>query len=313
MPDAAAVQFDRQAGVLTILQGLKPDLVIDASGPFQAYGDEPYRLAEACIAQGISYLDLADGADFVAGINRLDGAARSNGVFVLSGCSTFPAVSGAILRELAGSWDEVTACLSFLAPSPKVAMGANVISAILSYAGERLRNGDTGLATGMRGGIRPAGAVPLGPLTGLAVDVPDLAVLSGPWPGLGHVRAFVATRPQVMLHLLRALAWARSKRLLPPPGRLAPLVSWSQAAFNWGEHRGGIMFEASGRKHGEAVSARFDLIADADEGPYIPVLAAVCVVKACVAGKAPAPGARSCERQVMFSELSPLLAARGMQ
>jgi hypothetical protein len=313
LPPDTAIAFDRQADNAGLLQRLKPQLVIDASGPFQAYGNDPYKLAETCINCGINYLDLADATGFVAGIDALDEEARKAGVFVLSGCSTYPAVSGAIVRRVSDGWGTLEACHSILSPSPKVAMGRNVIEAILSYAGERLEpDGSAGLVSARPGVIRPAGAVPIGPLTGVAVDVPDRAILQRAYPDLREIKAFVATRPQIMLQALRLIAWARSKRLLPGLGFVAPLVSWGQSVFNWGEHRGGMAIEMAGIKDGKPVSCRFDLIAEADKGPYIPVLAAVCVVRRCLAGSPPEPGARSAHAMVSFDELEPLLAARRM-
>ncbi|MDX1716726.1 MAG: DUF4166 domain-containing protein [Anderseniella sp.] len=313
LPQEAVVVFDRPADNAKLLARLKPQLLIDVSGPFQAYGDKPYQLAEACISCGINYLDLADATGFVAGIDALDERARKAGVFVLSGCSTYPAVSGAVVRHVSEGWDKLEACNSMLGPSPKVAMGRNVIEAILSYAGERLEpDGSTGLMTARPGIIRPAGVVPIGPLTGVAVDVPDRAVLQRAYPDLREVGAFVATRPQVMLHMLRLVAWLRSKRLLPRLGKLAALVSWGQGAFNWGEHRGGMAMEMIGIKAGMPVSCRFDLIAEGHDGPYIPVLAALCIVRDCLARRAPEAGARSALGAVSFASLEPLLAARRM-
>jgi hypothetical protein len=205
LPPDTAIAFDRQADNAGLLQRLKPQLVIDASGPFQAYGNDPYKLAETCINCGINYLDLADATGFVAGIDALDEEARKAGVFVLSGCSTYPAVSGAIVRRVSDGWGTLEACHSILSPSPKVAMGRNVIEAILSYAGERLEpDGSAGLVSARPGVIRPAGAVPIGPLTGVAVDVPDRAILQRAYPDLREIKAFVATRPQVMLQFIAA-------------------------------------------------------------------------------------------------------------
>ena len=39
-----------------------PDLVVDASGPFQDYGDDAYGVIRACIAARTDYVDFADGA-----------------------------------------------------------------------------------------------------------------------------------------------------------------------------------------------------------------------------------------------------------
>jgi saccharopine dehydrogenase-like NADP-dependent oxidoreductase len=60
--------FDRNGDLTKQLESLRPDILVDASGPFQAYGKERYRVIEACIGQGVNYLDLADGSDFVAGV-----------------------------------------------------------------------------------------------------------------------------------------------------------------------------------------------------------------------------------------------------
>ncbi len=46
-------RFDRERDLTAQLPLLKPDLVVDASGPFQSYGKQRYKLIEACIAQGI--------------------------------------------------------------------------------------------------------------------------------------------------------------------------------------------------------------------------------------------------------------------
>ena len=81
--------FDRDGDPDAQLAALAPDIVVDASGPFQSYGD-PYRLVRAAIARGICYLDLADGSDFVSGIARFDTEAKARGVFVISGVSSFP-------------------------------------------------------------------------------------------------------------------------------------------------------------------------------------------------------------------------------
>ena len=75
--DRSALALDRDGADLgDVLARAAPDIVVDASGPFQAYGEAPYRLVEACIGLGIDYLDLADGSGFVAGIGRFEEAAR---------------------------------------------------------------------------------------------------------------------------------------------------------------------------------------------------------------------------------------------
>ena len=73
-------------------------LLINATGPYQA---QDYSLARACIAAGVHYLDLADARAFVTGITALDAEARSAGVLVVSGASTVPGLSGAVVDAYA--------------------------------------------------------------------------------------------------------------------------------------------------------------------------------------------------------------------
>jgi len=81
------LELDR-SGDLAPLWRISPNVVVDAAGPFHAYGNDPYGLAKACISHAVHYLDLADDAAFCAGIGVLDETAKAAGVFVLSGVSS---------------------------------------------------------------------------------------------------------------------------------------------------------------------------------------------------------------------------------
>src|SRR5215470_16238255 len=48
--------FDRDGDVAQQLREIAPDIVVDVSGPWQAYGADPYRLVKAALAFGINYL-----------------------------------------------------------------------------------------------------------------------------------------------------------------------------------------------------------------------------------------------------------------
>ncbi|MBV8394346.1 MAG: saccharopine dehydrogenase NADP-binding domain-containing protein, partial [Alphaproteobacteria bacterium] len=126
--------FDRDGDIAAQLTALKPDLLVDASGPFQAYGPRPYRVVEACIASGVNYLDLADGSDFVAGVPILDSVARAVGVFALSGVSSFPVLTAAVVRRLSVDLTHIDSIKGGIAPSPYAGVGENVIRAIAGYA-----------------------------------------------------------------------------------------------------------------------------------------------------------------------------------
>jgi NAD(P)-dependent dehydrogenase (short-subunit alcohol dehydrogenase family) len=84
------------------LQTLAPDLVIHCAGPFQG---QDYRVALASLACPAHYLDLADGRDFVSGFVAAVGpAAQAAQRFAITGASTLPALSSAIIDSLSGSF-----------------------------------------------------------------------------------------------------------------------------------------------------------------------------------------------------------------
>ncbi len=97
-------------------------------------------MVEAAIALRANYLDLADGADFVEGIARFDAAAKTAGVYVLSGVSSFPVLTAAVVRKLAEGTSGIESITGGIAPSPYAGVGLNVIRAIASYAGKPVRD-----------------------------------------------------------------------------------------------------------------------------------------------------------------------------
>ena len=144
--------FDREGDLAASFEALKPDVIVDATGPFQNYSGDPYRLVRAAVERGLPYLDLADGAAFVAGIVQFDAAAKARGIAVLSGVSSFPVLTAAVVRHLSADGLKVESVTGGIAPSPYAGVGENVICAIATYAGKPvmlLRDGQRASGTGL--------------------------------------------------------------------------------------------------------------------------------------------------------------------
>src|SRR5204862_2950609 len=63
----------------------------------------------------------------------------------------------------------------------------------------------------------------------------------------------------------------------------------------FGSDRGGMVVEAVGvDADGVAIRASWSLVATTGDGPVIPTLPALAVLRALAAGRVPAPGARAC-------------------
>ena len=321
LPGAAyeAARFDRGGDLEAQLVALAPDLVVDASGPFQAYGDDPYRLVRAAIAHGASYLDLADGAEFVQGVAAFDTAARAAGVFALSGVSSFPVLTLAVVRALAGDLERLDSVEGGIAPSPYAGVGENVIRAIAAYAGKpvALRRGGRdavghGMAESRRYVIRPPGHIPLPSIRFSLVDVPDLRVLPSLWPDLAEVWMGAGPVPEILHRMLNGLAHLVRWRLLPSLVPFAGLFHRAVNIVRWGEHRGGMYVEVRGARGAAPVVRSWHMVAEGDDGPLIPSMAAEAIARRTLAGKPPAPGARPATAELDLAAYDRLFAGRAI-
>lgn len=299
-----------------VLQAERPDLVVDASGPFQDYGDRQYNVVEACIALRIDYLDFADAADFVFGVARFDAAARAAGVFVLSGVSSFPVLTAAVLREMAQRMTLVSVD-GGIAPSPYAGIGLNVMRAVVGYAGAPVklqRDGapghGLGLAETRRFTIAVPGRLPLRNLHFSLVEVPDLQVIPPEHPSLTDIWMGAGPVPEVLHRVLNLLARARARFKLPSLEPLSPLFYRVLNLMKFGDHRGGMYVRARGLHDGMETTLSWHLLAEGDDGPYIPSMAIEAVVRKLLAGTRPADGARPATHALELSDYQTLFAGR---
>jgi len=313
---AVPLLFDREREIEPQLRDIAPDVIVDASGPFQAYGADPYRVVEAALALGINYLDLADGSGFVAGIARFDGEARSRGLFVLAGVSSFPVLTAAVIRRLAEGMSRLDTVLGGIAPSPHANVGRNVIAAIAGYAGTPVKLRRDGrdavgyaLIESARYTIAPPGHIPLAPIRFSLVDVPDLQVLPQLWPSLKSVWLGAGPLPAIWHRALSAFALAVRWKLVPSLSPLAGAMHRAMNRLTFGEHRGGMFVAVTGAApDGTRIARSWHMLAEGDDGPLIPSMAAEAIIRRCLAGLAPAPGARPAVTELDLADYEALFA-----
>lgn len=310
--------FDRNGDLKAQIRAAAPDVIVDASGPFQAYGDDPYRVVRAAIACGVDYMDLADGSGFVHGIGQFDAAAKARGVYVLSGVSSFPVLTAAVVRHLSHDMVRVETITGGIAPSPYAGVGMNVIRAIAGYAGQRtalIRDGQPtmgfALTEAMRFTITPPGRLPLRNIRFSLVDVPDLQVLPALWPGLQSIWMGAGPVPEILHRALNGLSWLVRLRLLPSLSPFAGLFYRVMNVVRWGEHRGGMFVAVRGAGAGDKVVERsWHLLAEGDDGPLIPSMAVEAIVRHGLAGRRPQAGARPATNDLELRDCDALFARR---
>ncbi len=318
-----ALRFDRSTKIAEQLRDIAPDWVVDASGPFQAYGEQSYQVIEACIAARIHYLDLADGSFFVKGVAQFDQAAKSAGVFVLSGVSSFPVLSAAVVRRLSRDDDgigftEIHSICAGIAPSPYAGVGLNVVKAVAGYAGQAVvikRAGAWAHAYPFTESrhfvIAVPGHVPLRRLRFSLVDVPDLVLLAERAPQVHEVWVGAAPVPAVLHRLLNALAWLVRWRLLPSLRAFSGLIDWCSNNVRWGEHRGGMFVQMRGVDHDDnAMTREWHMVAEGADGPLIPAMAVEAIVRRALGGVLPPLGARAALEEIELSDYEILFLKR---
>lgn len=272
------------------------DLVIDAAGPFQ---DSMATLVEAAIGARVDYLDLADGREWVVGFaERFDAAAREAGVALVSGASSIPALSHAVLDRLVEGWREVESIRIGIFPGNRAPRGQSVVEAILSYAGQPVRvfrDGAWGEQWGW-GGLHRVDAGPAGKRWASVCDTPEQELLVARYRPTRSAEFFAGMELSV-LHLGLTLlslpvrwGWIGSLR---PWAR--PLLRVAQWLLPFGSDKGAMLIEARGiGSTGNLARAEWRLNAEANRGPYVPVLAAVAMARRWRDGKKPAAGACVC-------------------
>jgi hypothetical protein len=277
------------------IAALSPSVTINASGPFQ---DQGYALARACIGAHSHYVDLADASAFVTGISQLDTAARAANVCVISGASSVPGLSSAVVTSYADKFallDEIEIGIS---PGDSFDPGVATGASILAQAGKPhsyLKAGRPENAHGWQG-LHRHHFPDLGARWMSDVDVPDLVLMPQHFPALQSVR-FRAGVEVGLVHLgVWSLSWLVRAGLIRDLGSLSASLLRAKRTLRFlGSDRGGMYVMLRGRDgDGTARELRWHLIAGSGDGPYVPGIASVILAKRLVASNGPAPGARPC-------------------
>jgi hypothetical protein len=289
----------------------EPQVVINTIGPFQT---ADYRVAQACIEGGAHYIDLADSHQFVLGIAQLDEAARAKGVAIITGASTVPALSGAVVQE-AGLIP--TAIRIGISPGNNAPRGQSLVEAILRQAGKPLPVLRAGAWTEVPGWgdmhrrrIRIDRDQTLGKRWLSACDAPDLILLPKLYPTLKIVEFYAGLE----LSLLHVGLWLLSLPVRAGLVRsLAPLsrpLRWIADCLHWmGSDRGGMLVDLDGRDAASVpTSYRWRLIAENGKGPFIPAAPAVALVRRLARGEKLVPGAYPCLGILSVGEILSVVA-----
>jgi len=291
------------------LQALLPDLVIHCVGPFQ---NQDYRVAQAALAAQAHYIDLADGREFVVRFApALQGLAQRHDRVAISGASTLPALSSAVIDALAESMCSVESIEVAIAPGQRAARGVATLAAVFSYLGRPTRVWRAG--TWQRAwGWMDLRRIPMdvGDRWGAVCDVPDLTLFPARYPGVRRVDFHAALEFKLQHAALWALAGLRRLGLPLPVERWAiGMNRWAGLFDPFAGPWGGMRVSVVGRDRSDAQIRRtWQLCAPAQDGPEIPCMAAILLARQIAGGRAPRTGAYACMGLLSLADFAPLFA-----
>ena len=302
------VKIDRNRPVAPDIRGLGVSAVVDAAGPFQ---NSSYALVEAAIAAGAHYIDLCDARGFAKGISAFDEAAKACGVAVLTGASSTPGLSNALMRVLASGWPSIDRISVAILPGNQAPRGRSVMQAILNWVGEPVRVFDDGRWQEQPGwsGSRKVSLGALGWRNAALAETPDLDVLVEDFKPRISARFHAGLELGLMHHGLRFAGWLRRWRLLPRLDRLTGLFQLlARPLAPFGTDAGGMVVEVEGIDAGGfAVRGVARLVARNGHGPIIPSLASVALLKRIAEGHLVFRGADHAGHHVEIGEIMGLV------
>ncbi|WP_313915997.1 saccharopine dehydrogenase NADP-binding domain-containing protein [Tahibacter sp.] len=288
--DAHTPDFSR------VLQQHRPDLVINCAGPFQG---QDYTVARWCIEAGAHYVDLADGRDYVGGFGAaLDALARQHERLAVTGASSVPGLSGAVVDAHRAAFASLDAIDIGISPGNRTERGLATVAAILSYVGKPLpwrRNGAPMPVFGWQRLQRRRYADPVGARWLAACDVPDLDLFPARY-GLKAL-SFRAGLELKGLHFgLWLLSWlARAGVLRNLPSHATALKRASEWFLRAGTDSGAMHVELSGlNSSGNPHRVHWEIIAADGDGPQIPATASVVIAGKLARGELGTRGAIPC-------------------
>ena len=295
--DLGAPEFASQLAALT------PDVVVHTVGQFQG---QEYRVVQAALACGANYVDLADGRDFVAGFAAAnDAAARQAGRVAISGASTLPALSSAVLDALIRDGFEPESIEVAIAPGQRAPRGVATLRAVFSYLGKPVRVWEAGRWV-ERTGWRSLSRVKLafGSRWGAVCDVPDLALFPERYSGVKTVRFHAALEFGVQHLALAGLATLIRWGVPVPVTRWCVGLDRLASVFDrLGGEWGGMCVSGEGmNRQGSRVRRTWQLTAPAMDGPEIPCMAAIALVRRLANGEGFEAGARACVGMLTLEE-----------
>jgi len=295
----ATLNVHQPGSLMSTLAEFKPDVVVHTAGPFQ---ESSYDVAKTCAEARVNYLDLADDRSYVCNFSSLDSLAKKNGVALIGGCSTTPAVTTSVIDAFAHEFDELLDVEIALSPGNKLPRGIATISSVVSYCGKpftTLQDGIMRTVIGWRG-MKEIVFPGVGPRLLSYCNVPDLELLPARYPTLRTVQFRAGMELRVFGYALYLLSVAAPRVDFTRFAR--PIMAMSTWFQSLGTDDGGMRVDMRGRQaDGSHKQVTWSMFAGDGHGPNTPIIPTSVLARLAVQGKL-RPGARTSMGEVTLAQ-----------
>jgi saccharopine dehydrogenase-like NADP-dependent oxidoreductase len=298
------------------MKQVSPDVVIHTGGPFQG---QKYTVLTVCAQIGSHCIDLADDRQFVCGVNVLDDKAKENDVLLVSGASSVPGLSSAVVEHYQSQFCIINSLDIAIAPGNKAPRGEATVAGILSYTGRPFkvyRQGNWHKVFGWMDARKVDFSGIVGKRWLANVDVPDLTLFPTRYKVTDSV-TFQAGLELPLLHLsMVGMAFLAKKGLVGNWSNLTkPIVQASNLFLPFGTDNGAMRVVISGVDlEGRPRIVKWTLFAPNGVGPNIPILSAIIVAKKLLLGDSLADkrGAMACIDLFKLADFLPYFEQLGI-
>jgi len=291
----AIVLDHRDNGFSDQLKSLGTTVLVHTAGPFQ---DQDYQVARACIVAQCHYLDIADGRRYVTSIRTLNTEAKARDVLIVSGASSLPALSSAVVDQYRPQFSRLNTIEHAISSGAKPP-GIATMQGVLSYVGKpftRWQDGQWRTVYGWQDAITHRFQYPIGKRWLVSCDVPDLELFPQRYPdvqsvifraGLGFASTTLATW---------TLSWLVRAGLIDNLARYAGVLHRSALLIEkMGSQWSAMHVHLSGLDNqGQPQCRTWTLLAGDNHGPNIPCFPAIALAKKLVRDEMPERGAMPC-------------------
>ena len=285
---------------------LNARLLIHTAGPFQA---QDYFVARTCIEEGIDYIDLADGRDFVCNFSdQLDALAKKHQRIAITGASTLPALSSAVVDAFIGRFDALDEIQTVIAPAQRTPLGPATLQSVLSYCGRPFKWWQKGQWKSVVGWqtMQRVSFARLNWRLAAPCDVPDHALFVERYPGVQTVQFRAALELSVLQRALSLFSFIRSAGIaLPLASASRLLIRLARLMDRFGSDAGGMFVILRGQKNEHYYELRWDLTAPALHGPEIPCMAAVLLARKLANSNRMSAGSYACMGLLTLEDFFP--------